>query len=161
MPEIRTDVWITNAASPEQLLPYLGKHLVALPFGREGEKASGQFISLDPTAETVALRDYSTGIVTELPMFTTHFRYSTTIESPFAGLAVGMIRRFEWHHDHYGNPLALPVSYLGTVDKVAANAVHLWVRDTTHQAGGWWAHIKADDAAKHSIRPPSAAAPAE
>lgn len=154
MPENRNDVWIRNAATQEVFLEYLGKHLVALPFGREEEKVGGQFIGLNPKAETVTLRDYATGEKTELPWFTTHFRYRTHIESPFAGLAVGMIRRFEWHYDRDGNALILPVSCLGTVDKVTGDSVDLWVRDGSYPSGGWRAHIRAADAALHSVRPP-------
>lgn len=161
MPEIRSDTWIKNATTAEAFLEYLGKHLVALPFGREEEKVGGQFIVLDPKAETVTLRNYATGDKTELPWFTTHFRYSITIESPFTGLAVGMIRRFEWHHDRDGNPLAVPITYLGTVVKVSPTFVDLWVRDESFQVGGSWVRIHAADAARHSVRPPNIKNPDE
>ncbi|WP_274032637.1 hypothetical protein [Streptomyces sp. MMBL 11-1] len=161
MPEIRTDVWIRNATSAEVFLDYLGKHLVALPFGREEDKVGGQFVVLDPAAETLSLRNYATGAITELPWFTTHFRYSTYIESPFTGLAVGMVRRFEWHHDRNGNPLVLPTSHLGTVDKVTDTYIDLWVRDASYQAGGWSGRINASDAARHSVRAPHLKNPSE
>lgn len=153
MREIRTDVWIKNATSADVFFDYIGKHLVAYPFGREKDKVGGQLVALKPEAETTSLRNYATGAITELPWFTTHFRYSTFVESPFTGMAVGAVRRFEWYHDRDGNPLILPVSCTGTVDQVTADHVYLWVRDSSYQAGGWRVRISADDAARHSLRP--------
>ncbi|MEV5264753.1 hypothetical protein [Streptomyces werraensis] len=157
----RVEIWIRCATSMTQFLDYFGNHIVAYPLGVEQDAFGGQFIMLDPTAETVGLRRYDTGEIRQFPWFTTSFKVTTHIESPFAELTVGMVRRFEWWSEPDGQALLEPVSLLGTVTAVTAGAVELWVRNRSLPEGGFTARIKADDAARHSVRPPAPSRPAE
>lgn len=161
MSSMRIDLWIKSATSVDPFSEFMGKHLEAHPFGLARDAFGGQLIGLSPDAETASLRRYDTGEIREFPWFTTNFKVPAHIESPFTELAVGMIRRFELFEDTDGSPLKVPRSLLGTVDKVTPEAVDLWVRDRSFPIGGWWLHIKADDAAKYSLRPPVSVKPSE
>ncbi|MEU1552221.1 hypothetical protein ABZ517_05790 [Streptomyces scabiei] len=150
-------VWIVTASvtspeSAEALLDYIGKHLVAVPVSRPGDKASGQLIALDPEAQTASLRRYDNDCVTVVPWLGTEFRATTCIDAPFAELKPGARRRFEWFHDADGRETHERRTLVGTVDLVKPEVVHLWVRDEAYSAGGWWATIHAADAARHSLR---------
>ncbi|MGW0536322.1 hypothetical protein [Streptomyces sp. NPDC003032] len=155
MESLRADRWIRKPKSADQLLEYLGKHMVAYPSGSDNEldKAGGQFIALDPEARTVSLRRYDDGAVREFPWGTTDLRYTTDIESPFVKLPVGAVRRFEWFWGDDDRALEEPVTLVGTVDAVTPGMAHLWVRDHRFEYGGWWASLKHEDAAKHALRP--------
>ncbi|MGW3860401.1 hypothetical protein ACWEDZ_02810 [Streptomyces sp. NPDC005047] len=153
MSEVRIDRWVKTPDSAEQLVDYLGRHLVAYPYGQAQFKAGGQFIGMDPAAQTVSLRRYDNGQVREFPWNTTDFRFTTFIESPFTELKVGCVRRFEWFHGPDGTPVDTPITLVGTVDQVKPEQVQLWVRDATYDTGGWWAAIKAEEVDRHALRP--------
>ncbi|MEU0214040.1 hypothetical protein ABZ281_02585 [Streptomyces sp. NPDC006265] len=149
--------WVVKAAirspkSADELVEYIGKHLVAIPFSREGEIAGGQLISVDPETRTASLRRYDNDFVNVVPWLGTEFRYSVSIDNPFWDLKPGSKRRFEWFHDADGRETSTPRTLVGTVDLVKPELAHLWVRDDAYSAGGWWATIHAEDAAKHSLR---------
>ncbi|WP_329147119.1 hypothetical protein OIU91_16440 [Streptomyces sp. NBC_01456] len=152
--ELRTDTWINYPESAENLLPFMGKHMVAYPFAQEAEKSGGQLIGLNPEERTASLRRYDTGAITEFPWPTTKFRYTVIVESPYADLEVGNVRRFEWFMCEHDYPTDTPRTLVGTVDSIQPDHVVLWVRDRkTGAAGGWWAHLKNEDAEKHQLRP--------
>ncbi|MGI5137775.1 hypothetical protein [Streptomyces sp. CA-106110] len=150
--QTREDTWIRSPKSPEDLVTYLGKHMVAYPFGRAEDKSGGQFIGMDTGTQTASLRRYDTGQVTEFPLFTTDFRYTRFVETPFTGLTVGEMRRFDWFYDDAGRPTDTPITLIGTVDFMEPDRIVLWVRDLSYGAGGWWATIRAADAPRHSLR---------
>ena len=81
----------------EELTEYIGKHMVAHILTAEppNDTAGGQLIGIDPEKKTASLRRYDNGEVREFRWSTTHFRYTTFIESPFTDLTVGEERRFE------------------------------------------------------------------
>lgn len=151
--KVRIDRWVRKPESAEQLAEFLGKHMVAYPFGNAEKRAGGQFIGMDTGTRTASLRRYDTGAVREFPWLTTDFRYTTEIESPFTDLKPGSVRRFEWFHDDDGKPVTEPITLVGTVDLAKPEIAHLWVRDHRYDAGGWWASLKAEDAARHALRP--------
>lgn len=151
----RIDQWIRKPESADQLVDRIGKHLVAHPSGRDNEldKAEGLFIALNPDARTVSLRRYDTGEILEFPWQTTDFRQTAVIESPFAKLPVGSVRRFEWFIGDNGRAVDQPITLVGTVDLVKPGVATLWIRDARYGEGGWWAELKAEDAARHALRP--------
>lgn len=151
--ELRIDEWVKAPATVEQLEGYLGKHMVAYPFGSTQDKAGGHFIGLDPEKQTVSLRRYDNAEVREFPLSTTDFRYTTAIESPFTGLKPGDERRFEWFDGFDGMPLEQPTTFVGRVSQVKPDVVFLWVTDPEHRQGGWRAEIKASNADRHALRP--------
>jgi len=146
------DAEITSPTSAEELVDYLGQHLVAIPVSRPDDKSGGQFIALDPEAKTVSLRRYDNGHVTVVPWLGTRFVHTACIDDPFTDLEVGAKRRFEWFLDADGRELRIPRTLVGTVDMVKDGTAHLWVRDEAFTGGGWWAPIPAQDAARHSLR---------
>ncbi|MFC9755147.1 hypothetical protein [Streptomyces sp. NPDC056921] len=152
MSAVRHDIWIERPESAEKLNDYMGLHLVAYPHGRSAKKSGGQLIGLDTEKQTVSLRRYDTGDITEFPLSTTVFRYTTVIESPYKGLAVGQRRLFEWYWDADGHPITEPVTLVGSVEKVQDGGVTFWVSDNRTGGHGWWAHLKNEDAAKHAVR---------
>ncbi|MGW3763050.1 hypothetical protein [Streptomyces sp. NPDC005131] len=154
MSELRTDTWINYPETDVDLLPYMGKHLIAYPFAQVAEKSGGQLIGLNPEERTASIRRYDTGEITEFPWPTTKFRHTTTVESPYADLELGDIRRFEWFLSDHDYPTDTPRTLVGTVDAVQADRIVLWVGDPEFgTAGGWWAHLKNEDAQKHNLRP--------
>ena len=150
--KIRVDEWVRRPSTADQLLEFLGKHLVAYPDGRSEDRAGGHCIALNPETQTVSLRRYDNGAVREFPWSTTDFRHTTEIDSPFMDLEVSDIRRFDWFYAADGSPVTEPIILVGVVDLVKPDAVVLWVRDAAYDGGGWWASLKAEDAAKHSLR---------
>lgn len=149
MTEARKDTWINYPTSAAPLLDYIGKHLVAYPFNREEEKAGGQCIAINPTSETVSLRRYDTGEITEFPWTTTRFRHPRQVEDPFAGLRIDDKVLFEWF-DGVDNP---PVTLTGVVDERTSTHIAIWTEGGDGPPQGWWAYINANDAARHSLRP--------
>lgn len=54
----------------------------------------------------------------------------------------------------HGYPINRPWTLVGTVDSVQAVQIVLWVRKPgCGTSGGWWAHLKHEDAEKHMLRP--------
>ncbi|MFC4463991.1 hypothetical protein ACFPH6_05340 [Streptomyces xiangluensis] len=153
--ELRIDKWIKTPTSAEELTEYIGKHMVAhiLTATPPDDKAGGQLIGIDPEKKTASLRRYDNGDVREFPWNTTHFRYTTFIESPFTDLKVGEERRFEWFEDATGMPLETPATFTGTVRRRTPETAYLWVTDPKYRAGGWQAEIKAENADRHALRP--------
>ncbi|MGW6604827.1 hypothetical protein [Streptomyces sp. NPDC055036] len=151
---LRTNTWINYPETAEDLLPFIGKHMVAYAFAQEAEKSGGQLIGLNPEERTASNRRYDTGETTGFPWPTTKFRHTETVESPYADLKVGNVRRFEWFMCEHDYPTDTPRTLVGTVDSVQAGQVVLWVRDPSFKsAGGWWAHLKNEDAERHMLRP--------
>ncbi|WP_326745368.1 hypothetical protein [Streptomyces sp. NBC_01760] len=154
MSELRTDIWVDYPEKADDLLPFMGKHLIAYPFAQVAEKSGGQLIGVNPEERTASIRRYDTAEVTEFPWPTTKFRHTTTVESPYADLEVGAVRRFEWFECKDGYPIDTPRTLVGTVDSVQASQIVLWVRQPGYgTSGGWWAHLKNEDAQKHNLRP--------
>jgi hypothetical protein len=149
----RIELWIRKPESADQLTDCIGKHLVAYPGGSVEEKSGGQLIAVNPDARTASLRRYDTGEIREFPWRTTDFRQTAVIESPFAELPVGVGRRFEWFYGDDGRAVDQPITLVGTVDLVKPDVATLWVRDARYEEGGWWAELKAEDAARHALRP--------
>lgn len=150
-------IWVVDAVirspeSAEALADYLGKHLVAEPINGLGNKAGGQLIGLDPQARTASLRRYDNDFVNVVPWLGTEFRHTTCIDNPFKDLKAGSKRRFEWFLDTEGRETRIPRTLVGTVDLIKDGKAHLWVCDEAYSAGGWWAAIRAQDAARHSLR---------
>ncbi|MGA5506896.1 hypothetical protein [Streptomyces umbrinus] len=153
--ELRIDKWIKAPTSAEELTEYIGKHMVVHILTAEppNDKAGGQLIGIDPEHKTASLRRYDNGEVREFRWSTTHFRYTTFIESPFTDLTVGEERRFEWFEDSRGMPVETPVTFTGTVRRRTPEAAYLWVADPEYRAGGWQAELKAENADRHALRP--------
>ncbi|NIY68109.1 hypothetical protein [Streptomyces malaysiensis] len=149
-----TDEWIEYPESADDLVQYLGKHIVAYPFAQETDKYGGQLVALDPQNHTASLRRYDTGEIMEFPWPTTKFRHRPIAESPYAELKVGDLRLFAWFHDADGHSLTEPITLVGTVDRITQDAVSLWVEDNRYEPSrGWWARLRAEDADKHALRP--------
>jgi hypothetical protein len=146
-------IWIDKADGVEDFTDVMGKHLVALPFGRQEEKFGGLCIGADPNKQTTSIRRYDTGEVRQFDWFTTRFMHSTEIETPYVDLEVGAVRRFEWWLDEDGYDLTEARELVGTVDAVDANGVCLWVKDKSWPGGGWWARLRNEDAPRHALRP--------
>ncbi|MFC9505479.1 hypothetical protein [Streptomyces sp. NPDC057002] len=155
------DATIRSPESAEELADYIGKHLVAIPFSREGDTVGGQLVALDPEAKTASLRRYDNDFLNVVPWLGTEFRHAACIDNPFKNLKVGSKRRFEWFLDIEGRETRIPRTLVGTVDDVTPEKVLLWVRDEAYTGGGWWAPVKAEDADRHSLRAVNLKQPSE
>lgn len=155
--ELRIDKWIKAPTSAEELTEYIGKHMVAHILTAEppNDTAGGQLIGIDPEKKTASLRRYDNGEVREFRWSTTHFRYTTFIESPFTDLTVGEERRFEWFEDSRGMPVETPVTFTGTVRRRTPEVAYLWVADPEYRVR----RLAGRDQGRE--RRPSRAAPSE
>ncbi|MEV7870169.1 hypothetical protein AB0P17_29680 [Streptomyces sp. NPDC088124] len=154
MSELRADTWINSPQAAEELLPFVGQHMVAHPIAQGAQKSGGQLIGVNREKRTASLRRYDTGEITEFPWTTTRFRHTTFVKTPYAGLKVGDVRRFDWYVNEDGQPIDTPRTLVGTVDSIEHSHVSLWVRDPKFGiSGGWWAHLKNQDTEKHALRP--------
>ncbi|MFF7987760.1 hypothetical protein ACFZDK_53525 [Streptomyces sp. NPDC007901] len=153
--EFRIDKWINTPKSTDELIEYIGKHMVAhiLTALPPDDKVGGLLIGIDPEKKTASLRRYDNGAVREVLWGTTNFRYTTFIESPFTELKVGDEHRFEWFEDAAGMPLDTSVTFTGTVRRRTPETAYLWVADPEYGVGGWQAEIKAENVDRHALRP--------